>query len=139
MNPVFQRLILLVLCANLLACSTLQSLPPAAWGAVKGVSPPAGTGSSGALQVGDKLVLATAQQARLVLRLTALQADALVGTNEADGSVLRVPSADIVSLQRQEIDVLRTALLVLAGVALVALVATALGTSKLLNAGTAAL
>jgi hypothetical protein len=139
MRRTLQRLILLVLCASLLACTTLQSLPPAAWGSPKNAVQPASPGRLAELQVGDKLVLATAQQARVVLRLTALQPDALVGTNDADNSAMRVPLADIVSLQRQEVDVLRTALLVLGGVALLALVATALGTSKLLNAGTAGL
>lgn len=140
LHPALQRWLILVLCSNLLACTTLQSLPLTAWQASAAAGHHASRSSAEAalkLKPGDKLVLATVQQAHLALQLTVLQDDALVGVNEVDNSVVHVPLADIVTLQRQQVDPIRTVLLVLAAVVLLVAVVNALAVSKLLNAGTA--
>ena len=148
MHQDLQRCLTLLFCSNLLACSALQTLPPAAWqptgdivNSANPANPPNAARLDG-LKPGDRLLVVTAASTvtnpRQLLRLNGLQADALVGIDEADGRSVRVPLADIVSLQRYEVDVLRTGLLVLGVVSVVVLVARVLLVAKLLNAGTAA-
>jgi hypothetical protein len=127
MRRSMQQLACLVLCLNLLACTTLQSLP-------LNVSPPtAATLDDAGVKPGDKLVLGTASQASRALKVTALQTDALVGIDEASQSPVRVPYADIVALQRQQLDGWRTGLVVLGVVLLLGAVVQALAVSKLIN------
>jgi len=74
------------------------------------------------LAPGDELRLKLVAGGVVLLRLAAFEPDALVGTATKEGTLLRVPTAQIETIEREDRDWLKTGLLIAAILALVALV-----------------
>jgi hypothetical protein len=103
MIKVLAKAVVLTVCITQVACTTLR--PVNDW------QPPAtstqATGTTG-LKPGDHItVTTTSQQAEL--QFTRLTADALEGTVGKDKAVVQIPRAEILHVERKEIDGLKTA------------------------------
>ena len=123
MANLFQRCVLLVALASLVACTSLQQLPE---------QNSLGEGKShrqvGAISIGDSLRVNPKQGDAFDLVVTEVAPDKITGLQNGETRV--VPLSSVASFEQRRFDVLRTTLVVLA-VVLVALAQYAKGASKL--------
>jgi len=116
-----RRAFLAILAVMLAACSTVSVVAD-----TRSSSAAAADVATMRLAPGDDLRLKLASGERVQLHLVAIEPDALVGTASKEGTPLRVPTGQIETIEREEFDGPKTALLVAAIVVLVYLVVKSL-------------
>jgi hypothetical protein len=103
MSQVLGKLLVITVCANLMACTTLH--PVADW------DPPAASATASSakgLKPGDHIVVTTTANLTAELDFTRLTADALEGTIGKDKRIVEIPRNQIQGVERREVDALRT-------------------------------
>jgi hypothetical protein len=106
MKESLRRAFLALLAISLAACSSLSVVAD-----TRDSVAAAADVSAKRLAPGDNLRLRLASGERVDLRLVSVERDALVGTTPDQGAPVRVPTGQIVTIERMEFSTLRTVLL----------------------------
>jgi len=107
MKGILRRALLAMLAISLAACSTLSVVAD-----TRASSAAATDISAERLAPGDNLHLRLISGERVDLRLVSVERDALVGTTTVQGAPVRVPTSQIVTIERAEFSALKTVLLI---------------------------
>jgi hypothetical protein len=111
---ILEKLLVITVCASLMACTTLRSVPD--W-----QTPPAPVQKADqGLKPGDKIIVTTTGNLKAELVFVALNTDMLQGTGK-DRKLMEIPRDQISLVERSEISALKTTGLV-GGLALAVLI-----------------
>jgi predicted small secreted protein len=107
MKKILRRALLAILAVSLAACSTISVVAD-----TRSSSAAVADISAKRLVRGDDLRLRLISGERVSLLLVSIEPDALVGTTTSLGAPVRVPTSQIESIERKEIDWVKTAPLI---------------------------
>jgi hypothetical protein len=115
MSRLLARALAALLSLNIAACSTLRDVPPSRERAISGAPAP-----TRGLRVGDEVRLTLISSVQTELVITAVEADALIGNPTDKSPSVRIAYDQIARIERREFDWLKTSLLTVGAVTLVA-------------------
>lgn len=105
MPRIVRKLLSALLCVSLTACTSIRTVPD--WSVSSKVS-----AKQYGLNVGDELLITTTPGRPVLMKLTAIEPQALTGRDLDKSDSIRVPFDQITQVERKEFDVLKTTLLV---------------------------
>ncbi len=100
-----QKILGLILCVCITACTSLRTVPVTPEGS--------GATASHKLNVGDEIVVASRSGGSQKMVINAIEANALLGRVDGVQQPVRIAFNDIAQVERREIDALKSAVLVL--------------------------
>jgi hypothetical protein len=113
-----KRFFVIALCLNFTACTTLNTVGD------RRKSDSSSQNKSGAgLVLGEKVVVTTTSNERIDLLVTANEPTAIVGTERGSSQIRRIPTNEVLRVQRAEVSVLGVSAVILLACTAIAMVA----------------